>query len=846
MPLPSNITTINLTGTFLDTSGNPLSGTITFTPPPELLDPGNAVLYGAPVTATLDSSGHFSVTLICTDNPALQPVGWSYYVTEHIAGTRTYAIYLPHSLGSSADISSVVPALTLTGYISTPAGAVAPGYGGLAYNNVWTGSNTFNGPLILPGGAVTPLDWINAKTYGAKGDGTTDDTVDLQAALDACPPGGAVYLPAGVYRTSAPLVQRPYTTLISTHGNGQYQSGGAAPFSSIKPLSTFSGTAVIRILDGNLGGYSAPSILASPNTGTYQVVAAEYSLRNVCIDGSALPGGNNVHGIDILGQIQDVYLTDVSVQQVGGIGINSTYNFAVTNGPQAPFCLHFRRVAVQSCGSNGIVLSNATDSDFEDCYVLGAGGIGWWIASCGNSTFTACRAEWSGLTGFHIGVDAGTMQFIGCSTDRNQYDGVLVNSGGSTPGTIIFSGLQLNRDGRNFTAGGGGYSGLNIATATCRVLLAGVAVTTGVDDGGVGTNSPQYGITATNAFYLNIISGFLNGNTAAWNDGGGNTTVLRGPNVVEYTGVLSTSNTGTIPGLTTTRTGISVAGTLGVSGAITFTTPLPVSGGGTGAATASAAFNALSPNTTLGDITYASGANTNTRLPGNTAASKRFMTQTGTGSASAAPAWSAIASGDLPVATTAAPGAVQLDGTAGDIQTLGVASAGNSGLAADAKHVHPYSTIIATSSITITGVTAATLASAGFTIPIAGIYAGMAFEVEIWGTVTTTASTQTISTNVYLGGVSGTQLVNNGPTQPNSSGTVTNVPYKYHAVLTFPSTTTATCTAEMYSNFFLNNSAQSSGTAVSVATGKQLVVGITPSATGVSLTIYGSIWRQLG
>lgn len=70
--------------------------------------------------------------------------------------------------------------------------------------------------------------------------------------------------------------------------------------------------------------------------------------------------------------------------------------------------------------------------------------------------------------------------------------------------------------------------------------------------------------------------------------------------------------------------------------------------GGTGASSAPAAFDALSPMTTLGDTLYGGTAGAGTRLAGTTSTTKQFLTQTGTGTVSAAPVWSPISSTDLP------------------------------------------------------------------------------------------------------------------------------------------------------------------------------------------------------
>lgn len=83
---------------------------------------------------------------------------------------------------------------------------------------------------------VNGLGWHDVRGYGATGDGTTDDTLAIQAALDACEPGNTVYLPAGQYRTSAPVRIPPYVTLQGTHGGGENEWGAADPAFGLKPL----------------------------------------------------------------------------------------------------------------------------------------------------------------------------------------------------------------------------------------------------------------------------------------------------------------------------------------------------------------------------------------------------------------------------------------------------------------------------------------------------------------------------------------------------------------------------------------------------------------------------------
>ena len=63
---------------------------------------------------------------------------------------------------------------------------------------------------------------------------------------------------------------------------------------------------------------------------------------------------------------------------------------------------------------------------------------------------------------------------------------------------------------------------------------------------------------------------------------------------------------------------------------------LPATNGGTGVS-----------SYTLGDTLYSSATNTLAKLAGNTTTTKKVLTQTGTGSASAAPVWDTVSSGDI-------------------------------------------------------------------------------------------------------------------------------------------------------------------------------------------------------
>lgn len=61
-------------------------------------------------------------------------------------------------------------------------------------------------------------DMLNVRDFGAKGDGATDDTAAIQAAIDmaASTLAMAVYVPAAIHIITAPLVIQTYSDAVTT------------------------------------------------------------------------------------------------------------------------------------------------------------------------------------------------------------------------------------------------------------------------------------------------------------------------------------------------------------------------------------------------------------------------------------------------------------------------------------------------------------------------------------------------------------------------------------------------------------------------------------------------------
>lgn len=85
-----------------------------------------------------------------------------------------------------------------------------------------------NGTLTIPGLVVTgALGWRNVKDYGAVGNGVTNDSAAIAAAIAATPDGGVVYFPTGAYVTSTTIdfSAKIGVTVLGTGHRGGFGAG---------------------------------------------------------------------------------------------------------------------------------------------------------------------------------------------------------------------------------------------------------------------------------------------------------------------------------------------------------------------------------------------------------------------------------------------------------------------------------------------------------------------------------------------------------------------------------------------------------------------------------------------
>jgi hypothetical protein len=225
------------------------------------------------------------------------PAEYSVYTSPLVGAGAFWTLYDPHfRIGYTRGDDAVLNSVTVKDSSISPYTPTA-GVGG----------GDFATAVRMAG----PGPWFDVThpLYGAKGDGSTDDTAAIQAAINACAANtrsGTVFFPPGVYMISVPLT--------SSSKSIRFSGSGANAISTIRPTVGFVGAALLIV---TTVGAVIEDLFFQPGTSTYT--------GNPACDGIRLVGANGV-----------------LIQRCNGMYLNGWFINAIpTAAPNNPFDLVF-------------------------------------------------------------------------------------------------------------------------------------------------------------------------------------------------------------------------------------------------------------------------------------------------------------------------------------------------------------------------------------------------------------------------------------------------------------------------------------------------------------------------
>lgn len=334
---------------------------------------------------------------------------------------------------------------------------------------------------------------INVKfaPYNARGNGSTDDTAAIQAALNAVPTGGGiVYLPPGRYKITSSLVIQTDNTLLMGAGAGNRSGATQDGYGSrIEADAAFTGMPLIKIqralLDRTVYGVK---------------------LRDLTVD-----GGNYGTGVDgIYSETVRGELDNVAVHFCTGNGVKVVgYSSWHASDNRFMACdFSYNGQAGVTFGANGdynklvgCILSNNT----QDGMYLNQTGI----------QAEACDFYANARYGLFLDGGGHRSQFTGCKFRMNQQHGVVLDTTTAALSDVVFTGNTFATNGTSVT---GTYSNVfhlgPSGNALARVTYTGNAF---FYVSGDSANKPKYGLNfSTSSTQFAVVQGNTFGPASHW------------------------------------------------------------------------------------------------------------------------------------------------------------------------------------------------------------------------------------------------------------------------------------------------------------------------------------------
>lgn len=227
---------------------------------------------------------------------------------------------------------------------------------------------------------------FDVRDYGALGDGVTDDTAAIQAAIDAAftAGGGVVYLPEGVYRVS---------------GDGAGSGNCLTMHSQVDLVGDGMGSTVLKLVDGS--DLPLMGMIGSPAGEVLQGVG----ISDLSLDGNRGNSSGVVNGWHLAanpaGVSSHMSLERVEIRDVSGSGFR-------VDGQTSDLLI--KESVARGNGLDGFVSTDADHSHFTDNQAYGNEGNGFALDTSHSAlTFANNDAFANGGNGVLVAGDLGTL-----------------------------------------------------------------------------------------------------------------------------------------------------------------------------------------------------------------------------------------------------------------------------------------------------------------------------------------------------------------------------------------------------------------------------------------------------
>tara|TARA_R110002110_G_scaffold264856_3_gene480678 strand:+ start:140 stop:1951 length:1812 start_codon:yes stop_codon:yes gene_type:complete len=335
---------------------------------------------------------------------------------------------------------------------------------------------------------------VNVKDFGATGDGTTDDTVAVQAAIDSLPLGGTVNFPVGTYRIARTVgvndswgikvtasnitlmgndaYLRRYDTDISTYALAYPILFVGTPDSNVASLTgNFTADSLKFIGEDTRHAISGGSLSDKRNAIEFKNTQAT-TVRNcqfTSTDSAAI-----------------FYQYPVMYDYANSAFYNTTknYNSEITN------CRFYAnahavvgRALIHLLGCTGVDQIIIDSNYFEWCdVVLDGEGTYSWLNQLESDLYTPTAAGWS----------LGDVKRTG--KDWLFSNNIVVNS---SEHAIYAAGMNATISGNTFRAENSTVCLGDIKIRSIGAVVTGNSITTGANGGGVSVATPSYHVSIT-------------------------------------------------------------------------------------------------------------------------------------------------------------------------------------------------------------------------------------------------------------------------------------------------------------------------------------------------------------